>query len=252
MSEVNFDFSGKNFAVMGASSGIGKQIALDLLDSGANVLAMARRKELMDEIFAKYSSQVITAKVDVCHQENLDEILKSFVKTKGKLHGSVYTTGITSSFDLRMFEEEELTRIMEVNFFGAVKFLSKLTKTIYVNSGSSNVWLASTAAHAGARGLSAYSASKGAMISSMKSFALEIGNKKHRLNSISPGWIRTSMTENFTENTGLEERYGSGRYILENYGQPEDVSGIALFLLSNKSRWITGIDIVVDGGYLAS
>ena len=249
MSEVNFNFSGKNFAVMGASSGIGKQIALDLLNAGANVLVMARRKELMNEIYGNFSSQVMTAKVDVQHQENLDATLKEFVNVKGKFHGSVYATGITSVFNLRMFEEEELQKVMDINFFGALRFISKLTSGVYANKGASHVWIASISAHTGTKGVALYGATKGAMISSMKSLATEIGTKKHRLNTISPGWINTPMTENFTADTGKE--YDSERYILDNDGQPEDVSGIALFLLSERARWITGTDIVVDGGYLA-
>lgn len=250
MSEVNFNFSGKNFAVVGASSGIGKQIALDLLNAGANVLAMARRKELMDEIYGGFVSQVVTAKIDVQHQENLDAILKDFVKEKGKFHGSVYTSGITSVFNLRMFDEEELQKVMDVNFFGALKFISKLTSGVYANKGSSHVWIASTAAHAGAKSLSVYSASKGAMISSMKSLAIEIGKKKQRINTISPGLINTPLVENYNKDNNVN-LYTGGRQCLDNDGQPEDVSGMALFLLSDKARWITGTDIVVDGGYLA-
>ena len=250
MSEVNFDFRGKNFAVMGASSGIGKQIALDLLNAGANVLAMARRKELMDEIYGGFSSQVMTAKVDVQHQENLDATLKEFVNDKGKFHGSVYATGISSVFNLRMFEEEELQKVMDINFFGALRFISKLTSGVYSNKGSSHVWIASTAAHTGSKSLTVYSASKGAMLSSVKSLAIEIGKKKQRINTISPGLINTPLVENYSENTNIN-LYSGGRQCLDNDGQPEDVSGIALFLLSDRARWITGTDIVVDGGYLA-
>ena len=254
MSDVSFHFRGKNFAVMGASSGIGRQVATDLLEAGANVLALARRKELMDEVFAAYPDQIVTAKVDARDQDNLDDVLKNFVAAKGKFHGSAYVAGIGGDLSLRMFDEERARRIMDVNFFGAIKFLKRLTGAAYANRGSSHVWIASIAAHCGTQGVAFYGASKGAMISALRSLSIEISKKKHRLNSVSPGWIQTPMTEGFSDNTGLSETemHAYDRYLLGNDGRPEDVSNAVLFLLSDGARWITGTDVVVDGGYLAN
>ena len=247
MNDVTFDFRGKNFAVTGASSGIGKQVALELLGAGANVLALARRKELMDEIYADYSEQIITAQFDVCNQDNADEILKAFVESKGKFDGSVYAAGITDEFALRAFDEEKAHDIMNTNFFGAIKLIRKLTSAVFANRNSAHVWIASTAAHIGGRSLSAYCGSKGAMISAARALAIEIGSKKHRLNTISPGWVETAMTKSVEADSGIA-RMPTDRSIL-GIGQPEDVSGMILFLLSSRSRWITGTDITVDGGY---
>ncbi len=252
MSEVTFDFKGKNFAVTGASSGIGKQVVMDLREAGANVLALARRKELMDEIYGSAApppyGQVVTARLDVRDQENLDEVLKSFVEEHGKFHGSVYAAGITAEFALRAFDEERAHDVMNTNFFGAVSFLRKLTAAVYTNRSSAHVWIASTAAHTGAKSLSAYSGSKGAMIAALKPLAIEIGSKGHRLNSVSPGWTETEMTKSVVEDSGIE-RKGVEKVIL-GVGQPADVSGMILFLLSERAKWITGTDVVIDGGLL--
>lgn len=249
MSEVTFDFSGKNFAVTGASSGIGKQVALELLSAGANVFAVARRKELLDEIYKDYPDQVVTARLDVTKADGWDSALKDFVKAKGKFNGSVYAAGITTGFSLRLFDDEKARTVMETNFFGAVSFLRRLTRSTNAASQTSNVWIASTAAHCGARSLIAYGSTKGALISAMRHAACEIGKNGHRLNTISPGWVDTEMTHNFLNESGINLR--DDDYIL-GIGKPEDISGVILFLLSNRSRWITGTDIVVDGGLLAS
>ena len=254
MSDVKFDFRGKNFAVTGASSGIGKQVVLDLLEAGANVLALARRKELMDEIYSGYPDQIITAKVDVLDQENLDDVLKEFIAVKGKFHGSVYVAGVGGGSSLRAFDEEHARRVMDVNFFGAIKFLRRMTSAVYVNRNSSHVWITSIAAHCGTQGVAMYGASKGAMLSALRSLAIEISKKKHRLNAVSPGWIHTPMTEDFSERTGLadSEKHANDRYLLGDEGKPEDVSAAVLFLLSDHTRWVTGTDFVVDGGYLSN
>ena len=245
MSELEFDFRGKNFAVTGASSGIGKQIALELLQAGANVMAVARRKELLDEIYKDYPNQVFTAKVDVTTPEDWEEPLKQFVQEKGKFHGAVYAAGITGLMPLRMYEADSAKAMMDTNFFGVIESFRRLIKATNCHEGSSHVWLTSVAAHNGSKGQLVYSATKGALLSAMSSLVKEISGKGHRLNCISPGWIDTEMTQNFTKNTGLEKSFAIQRQLM-GAGKPEDISGIALFLLSNRANWITGVEI--EGG----
>lgn len=176
-------------------------------------------------------------------------MLKNFVATHGKFDGSVYAAGITDEFSLRAFDDEKAHNIMDTNFFGAVSFLRKLTAAVYANKGSAHVWIASTAAHIGAKSLSAYSGSKGAMLAALRPLALEIGSKGHRINAVSPGWVNTEMTQKVVDNSGIE-RTGVTQAVL-GIGQPDYVSGMILFLLSDGAKWITGTDVVVDGGLLA-
>ena len=246
MSEVTFDFHGKNFAVVGASSGVGKQVTLELLQAGANVLAISRRKELMDEIYADYPDQIMTAEFDVKNFDDWDTVLNSFVSTKGKFDGSVYTAGIDMLYSFRALDVYDARAMMDTNFFGAIFFLKKFIRAIYSNSGTSNVWIASAAAHTGEKSMAAYAATKGALISAVNGIALEIGVKNHRLNTISPGWLKTPMTKE------VERLFSLDGYILKRPGTPEDISGMILFLLSERSSWITGTDIIIDGGYLAN
>ncbi len=249
MGEVTFNFAGKNFAVVGASSGIGKQVTLELLQAGANVLAVARRKDLMDEIYKDYPNQITTAKLDVTNYDGWNDILKNFVAEKGKFNGSVYCAGISADTALKVIEFEDLQKVMSINFFGAVMFMKNFIRAGITSAGSSNVWIASVAAHIGTRGLVCYEASKGAMVSAKRSIACEIANKQHRLNTVSPAWIETPMTENLNEAFN-KPKIPSERYILRRFGKPEDISGMVLFLLSERSTWITGADIIIDGGAL--
>ena len=251
MQEVTFNFQGKNFAVVGASSGIGKQVTLELLDAGANVLAVARRKELMDEIYKDYPNQVVTAKLDVTNFDGWNDILKNFVSEKGKFNGSVYCAGFGTPVALKSVEIEDLQSVMNTNFFGAVMFLKKFIRAVNVNAGSSNVWISSVAAYVGTRGLTNYEASKGAMTAAKRSIACEIADKKHRLNTVSPAWIETPLTSDFTDRMSeTRTKEVSSRYLLGRIGQPEDISGMILFLLSERSSWMTGTDIIIDGGAL--
>ena len=250
MGEVTFNFAGKNFAVVGASSGIGKQVTLELLQAGANVLAVARRKDLMDEIYKDYPAQIVTAKLDVTDYDGWNDILKNFVAEKGKFNGSVYCAGIELTTALKGLEFEDLQKVMSINFFGAVMFMKNFIRAGITSACSSNVWISSVALYIGKRGLVCYEASKGAMVSAKRSIACEIANKQHRLNTVSPAWIETPMTENLNEAFN-KPKIPSERYILRRFGKPEDISGMVLFLLSERATWITGADIVIDGGALA-
>lgn len=253
MGEVTFNFKGKNFVVIGASSGIGKQVAIELLNAGANVLAVARRKDLMDEIYKNYSSQVVTVKMDVTNFDGWNDIFKPFVSEKGKFHGSVYCAGIGMPSSIRSIEIEELQKVMNTNFFGAVMFMKKFIRAANVNPGSSNVWISSLASYIGTRGLTAYEASKGAMMSAKRSLACEISNQRHRLNTVSPAWVETPLASELNDTLfGIDRtnRVSKG-YPLGRIGQPEDISGMILFLLSERSSWMTGSDIIIDGGALA-
>jgi NAD(P)-dependent dehydrogenase (short-subunit alcohol dehydrogenase family) len=114
--------------------------------------------------------------------------------------------------------------------------------------GASHVQIASVAAHCGQGGFAAYGAAKGGMVAAMRALAVELAGRGVRINTVSPGWVRTEMT------TPLEAAYPEGVQSIAAHhplglGAPSDVTGLVLFLLSAEARWITGADFVVDGGY---
>lgn len=249
---ISFDFLNKNYVIVGASSGMGKKIALDLVASGANILAVARTQERLLELKKNCPERIRTAVLDVVRADKADwdVAFEGFVKEFGKCHGGVYTAGISGYTPLRGFDVEKAQSVIDTSLYGMFGFLSNFIKRKYVENGSSFVTFSSVASHNGQKGAIAYSAAKAAVKTSVQSIAKEICRDKHRINSISPGWVDTDMTKDSVLKDGLS----SYNDLLDAHrlgiGTPRDVSGIVLFLLSDAAQWITGTDIVVDGGFL--
>lgn len=248
MSQVKFDFSGENYVVTGASSGMGKQVALELAAAGANVLAIARRNTELSKMQSLYPENIEVGIVDVCDNNKLSEVISSFVSKKGKLNGAVHAAGISRLTPLRAFDEEEARQIMETSFWSGVKLLQICSKAKNVNRGASFVLFSSVRATRPDKGSFAYSASKAAIKMAVHSFAKELAIKEIRVNTIAPGWVNTELTADQAELHNLEE---VSRSHLLGIGEAEKVSSCVLFLLSDSSKWITGTELVIDGGYLA-
>lgn len=247
MAQVTFDFIGKNFIVTGASSGMGRQIALELAEADAKVLAIARRQNELDKLKESYPENIIPASLDVCDEEKLETAIKEFVAGYGKIDGAIHAAGITKLTPLRAYDELEAKQIMEISFWAAIKLFKITTKVKYSNIGASFLAFSSVCASKTDKGLFSYASAKAAIRVAVKTFAKETSNRNLRINTISPGWVKTGMTEGLESTHNLSEVNESS---LLGMGNPEDVSGMVLFLLSDRAKWITGTDVVVDGGYL--
>lgn len=252
MQDVNFSYEGKNFVVVGASSGIGKQIALELAQAGANVLCLARRVELMEQLKENQGNgKIIPAFVDVTTAKpaEWDSLIKSFVGEYGKINGGVYTAGVGGRTVLRNFNEDFAQLTMNTSYWGMLRFLQSASKKRFAVDGSSFVVFSSLSAHSPTQGQLIYSSAKSAVKNVVKVIAKEIGINKHRINSISPGWIlNTEMAQEQINEFGLTEDTKKTFWLGE--GSTEKVSGMVLFLLSSRADWITGTDIIIDGGQL--
>lgn len=249
MSDIAWDFHGKRYVVIGASSGIGRQIAMELVSAGAEVLAIARSQERLDNLAAQ-SSLITTAQLDVtkASREDWATVLGAYVSVHGKLHGGVYTAGIVGLTPLRSYDEELAHNIVETSFWGAVHALQGLSKRSVSVSGASFVLFSAVAWKSCEKGMFAYAAAKAALVAAVRSFAHDLARDKKRINSISPGYVRSEMTDRSAALTGTPE------HIIQKHllgiGEPEQVTGMALFLLSDRAAWVTGEDFVVDGGYM--
>lgn len=246
MGEIKYDFSNKTFVVVGASSGIGRCVSKELLESGASILAIARREKLLDELRIGYEEKMEYIAGDI---RDIVELEKKIIVSNGarkKFDGLIFTAGTAGITPIRAFDLTLAKNIFEIGYFSAFSFFSMLLRKRLLNDFSSSIFLSSIQGYYGEKGMFAYSGGKAALRVAIKSVAKEIANKKHRINTVSPGWIETEMTANYSDSKdirALKEKHLLGT------GKCEDVSAVILFLLSNRAKWITGTDIIVDGGY---
>lgn len=248
MGKIKFDFSGECFLVTGASSGIGRNIACQLAESGAIVLALARRQDKLAELEEIYPCHIIGKAVDVCVKEQMEQIINSFVHDTGKFSGVVHAAGISGITPLRSHDEQLSKKIFDVSFWAGTDLMQIVTRKKYTVDGAAMVLFSSIAGESCPRGMFAYNASKAAVNAAVRSIAKEISKRGQRINSIMPGWVETDMTAVLGGMSNLDEIMGK---CLLGTGTPADITGMVLFLLSEQARWITGTNIIVDGGFLA-
>lgn len=248
MSEVRFDFTGECYVVTGASSGMGRLVAAELAAAGAQVLAIARTAVRLEEL-AQASERISIAALDVTDGAALEAAVAEFVGAHGKLSGAVHAAGINSFTPLKSYDSTTAHRIMDTSLWAGVELTRLTTRAKYGKAGTSTVLFSSVCACSGEKGMFAYAAAKAGINGMVGSLAKEIAAKGHRINSILPGWVDSSvMTDTIggmIDQTDLKKRH------LLGIAQPSDVTGMVLFLLSDRARWITGSSVVVDGGYLA-
>lgn len=248
MGSVVYDFSGERFVVTGASSGMGRTLSEELASSGATVLAIARREERLQELKKEYPERIVTSAVDVCDSKGMSEAISSFVTSHGKINGAVHAAGIFSSTPLRNYDETEARTIMDISFWAGIRFIQLVNKKKNSMDGCSSILFSSVAATIGEKSNFAYSSAKLAMQGAVRSIAKEIYMRGNRINTISPGWVNTELTRREDENSLVNKKFFD--WHLLGIGEPEDVTGMVLFLLSDRARWITGTNAVVDSGYL--
>ncbi len=243
---IQFKFDEKRFVVTGATSGIGKKITLDLAEHGAQVLAIGRRKERLDALKDNFPGNIFTAGIDVNDFSTLKIELEKFGE-KGKIDGSVHAAGINKFTPLRAFNWKDAENIIKTSLYAGIELTRILSSQKLSAIKSSHVIIASVAGIKGEVGFTAYSAAKSAVIGAARSMAVELAIKDIRVNTITPGWLPTEMTD------AIEARYPGRLETIKllhplGIGTVEDISNLLMFLLSEESKWITGSNIVIDGG----
>ena len=247
MSNVIFDFSGDNFVITGASSGIGREITKKLASAGATVLAIARRKDKLEELSIFNAKRIIPAVADVCDHDAMIGAISAFVATYGKLSGSVHAAGLRAITPMKSFNVAQAHLIMDISFWAGVDFLQVVTKKRTSLDGASHILFSSVYSTYAAKGMFAYNAAKSAVVSAIKTAAKEFAPRQ-RVNAVMPGWVQSEMTDELRKTSNIDEILS---HELLGEGKPSDVAEVVLFLLSSSARWITGTSIAVDGGFLA-
>jgi NAD(P)-dependent dehydrogenase (short-subunit alcohol dehydrogenase family) len=232
----------KTAVITGANSGIGLAIAQKYYNEGANVVIFDINTENVDNLFEKNRSLIVKGSL-----KNIEDIQQLFDKASKKFKNGIdilaASAGICQKRNLQDIDEEFFDSIVDVNYKGTFFTVQKSVK--YLNNDASVILISSTAAHRTVAENSVYSSTKAAISKLAKSFAADLVGRKIRVNSISPGTIDTPMFGNMPKEFINKI---SNSVPMKKIGKPNDIAKYALFLASDSSSYITGTDIVIDGG----
>lgn len=244
------DMTGRTVLVTGASSGLGREVCVLLSELGAKVVLVARSPERLAETAARLSGTGHRIEAfDVSQVDAIPEWMKSIAAQTGPLSGVVHAAGVHFTVPLRVLQPAKLDDLMRINFGAAVALTKGLRQKGVRAERTSVVYFSSVMAVVGRQGVSAYAASKGALVSLAMSLALELASEGVRVNCVAPGHVRTEMAEKAKELLSAEQIKSIEDMHPLGLGEPRDVANAVSFLLSDASRWITGQTLVIDGGY---
>jgi NAD(P)-dependent dehydrogenase (short-subunit alcohol dehydrogenase family) len=254
MGYKQLDLEGKVAVVVGGSSGIGKTIALGLAQAGADVVASARRMELVkalaDEIEA-LGRRSLRVTCDVDDRESLEKLLRDCVAAFGKVDIMVNAAGITKRAPTLDFPEADWNRILETNLTGTLRSCQVFGRHMIERKYGRIINIASMGSFLALFEVAAYSASKSGLTSLTKSLAIEWAKHGICVNAIAPGYFRTPLSEKLLVGTGRGNEVLM-RTPMKRFGELDELVGAAVFLASEAASFVTGVVLPVDGGVLAS
>ena len=246
---MTIDFTNKTYLVTGATSGLGNATVSQLLESGAAVLGIGRDGSKVEKFVKQFPDRFTFLEVDLNAEFEIEKDLANFVSVHGKFNGAVNCAGKEETLPLSMYTPQKLKGIFNVNFNSPLEIMRLLTKKKYGEDAASFVFLSSVMGELGQPGKTAYCASKSALLGLVKAAALELAGRKIRVNAISPGVVETPMTQKLFDQITEENKNSIIAMHPLGMGQIDDIIPLILFLLSDNSRWITGQNIKIDGGY---
>ena len=246
MSRNPFSLEGKTVLVTGAASGIGRATAIQCAEMGAKVIlvdlnekGLQETKELISHNDVEYKALDLT---------NLDSLVE-MVATLPKLDGVASNAGIVLSLLAKFSEPKDMERIFKINTFSHINLVQQLISQKKLNKGASIVFTSSmSGVYCGLAGGSLYGATKSAILGYTKALAIELAPRGIRVNTIHPGMIETPLTSGTALSKELLEE-DARNYPLGRYGKPEEIAYSIVYLLSDATVWMTGSQLLIDGGY---
>lgn len=249
-----FSLEGKTILITGASSGIGAQCAIDCSKMGAKVVLIARNEERLNRVLSQCEGDAhayYTADMAEIVDKGARPLLERIVSEHGKLDGFIHSAGIQKTAPLKLLSMKDYEEVIKVNTLSAFEILKYLPNIKYMNAGGHIVLIASITGVIGRSGLAAYSASKGALISAVRSMSLELAHRGICINCVSPGTILTPLMQSYLDTLDESKKKQRIDGFPLGLGQTADISNACIYLLSDASRWVTGQNLVIDGGYTA-
>lgn len=257
MQDSPFNLAGKTVLVTGGNRGIGLGMAKALAIHGADLVIWgtnAAKNADAEAELAGLGRRVLTQVVDVADDRAVDKAMAAALAAMGRIDGAIANAGVQSQFHPFVnFSVEAYRQIMAVNLEGVIFTLRAACRHMVErakagDAGGSLAAVSSLGATRGAPGAEAYIASKGAVLAMMRSVAVEHAPYGVRANTILPGFVATDMSKEFQENP-VYQQVIEARVPFKRWGEPEDIAGIAVYLMSDASRYHTGDSFLIDGGF---
>ena len=242
------DLKNKNIIVTGASGGIGNSIIEKLNEFGANILASGTKTEKLEELKKRFD-KIKTLKFDISQSSKIEEFIENASKELGGLDCIINNAGITQDNLAIRMSIEEWKKVIEVNLTSTFLMSKFSIKKMIKNKKGKIVNITSVVGHTGNLGQANYTASKAGIVAMSKSLAIEYAKKNINVNCISPGFIKTAMTEK------LDDKFKEviiSKIPSARLGEPEDIANAVLFRASTQSDYVNGETLHVNGGmYMA-
>ena len=241
-----FSLEGKTILITGASSGIGKAVAIECSKMGATLVITGRDKKRLNETFLELNCNLNNIQIpsDLTNYSDIEKI----VDLTPNLDGLVNNAGKTKLSLVRAIKKESLEDILDINTKAPILLTQLLVKKKKMNPSSSIVFTSSlSGVYCVHYGESIYAASKGAISGFAKAAALDLSRQKIRVNSVNPGVILTDIFSGILTSEEMEQK--KSFFPLKRFGQPIDVAHAIIYFLSDASSWVTGADLKIDGGY---
>jgi NAD(P)-dependent dehydrogenase (short-subunit alcohol dehydrogenase family) len=240
--------------ITGAGTGIGRAIALAFAAEGARVGLLGRRRALLDEVAHKIGTGSLVIVADIAKKPDIDRALEQITTHFGGLSTVVNNAGVLHIGTAEQITEEQWEETFNINVRGLWRLSTAALPYLRKAGGGSIINIASVLGLNGARNRAAYAASKGAVVLLTKCMAIDHGHENIRVNAICPGFVETELTAQVFRKAHDPEAVRQERIAVHpagRLGRPEDIAGLAVYLASDESAWVTGSVLPVDGGYLA-